>query len=475
VRLLLTLPFLLPLIALGWVALDEHREGSGVGLPEDAVGRILTAGGAPRVVVLAERSPAAWVFDPEGRPVGKLDPPEGNLGSNSPATLPFIDGDRLLYLAGRSDEPPQVVYLGQLPLAGGARRAVATRLPAPVPFEARRGDPLPAGSAPLVLGCAPGYLVKTTRGWAPLGREDARPEGCRPLSQVPPPPDLPLRTRLFAEVAAGDGPLALGAAFAPPPELEVIDQDRQRVWVIRPPKAAPVWGQVLVAGPWVLFSGRSCRLGTLRLTLADLRERGRRESRWTVEQPLDPRPACDRSPVEAWVCDCGLRLRLSGAELAFRAQDGAAQEPGALRECRQLHPLRENVAPWEGARALRADGVRYLVESPRTIRAISGGRQLWRRTIPGPAWILGATDSTLLVVAVPDRLLVIDRQSGASRGAQQLDALWDPLEGRPSLTRWIGQVGERGYFLLVRSKRWLMRIRETALVVFDGERARVVD
>jgi hypothetical protein len=145
-----------------------------------------------------------------------------------------------------------------------------------------------------------------------------------------------------------------------------------------------------------------------------------------------------------------------------------------LRECQQMHPLRENVAPWEGARTLRADGARYQIESPRAIRATSGDRQLWRRTIPGPAWILGATDSTLLVVAVPDRLLAIDRKSGASRSAQQLDALWDPLEGRPSLTRWIGHVGERGYFLIVRSKRWLQRIRETALVVFDGEGARVV-
>ena len=472
---LLVVPFLVPLLAVGWGALQERGVDTGL-LPERAQGRLVRVAGSWRVVVLGMHTARALVFEKTGRLLGEVKP-SSFVGTQA---LPFVDGDRIVFPVGRKGTPIEEVVVGQLPFGGGVSQAVRLGLPAPMSAQAPDGELQPQVPQ-LALSCADRLLLHTTRGWAQVFPSAgavaplvARPAtGCRPIPPTRRRPELPIPTRAFAEVWIEGRPLALGAPHIPPAFVTALSPGRRRYHGVQPPAGAATRGHALVANNWVLFLGRLCRLRTLRLTLADS---SLGKVRWTSERPMDLPPSCSQQQLpQAWICRGGVRLGLAGGELAFHLEDGTSVDPRGLKECQRMHPMRERVAAWEGARTLEQGDVLYRVEAGYALRATRGARQLWRHALPGPSWILGATARDLLVVAVPDLLLVFDRRTGTPRTRLRVPALHDPLEGRPSLTQWIGAASGRGYFLLVRSKPWLMRIQTTTLAIFDGERIKLVE
>jgi hypothetical protein len=139
-----------------------------------------------------------------------------------------------------------------------------------------------------------------------------------------------------------------------------------------------------------------------------------------------------------------------------------------------MGPLRKNVPAWEGGRTLDLDGIRLRVnDEPPRLLASRGGQELWRSPLPGPGYVIGATEEDVLMVIPPDRLEVIARSNGQRRTTIHHSALFDPLEKRPSPCQWIGHAGRRAYWLITRTREWLVRIPEVVLAVFDGQRVRI--
>jgi len=507
---LLLLPFFVPVLALAW-SLRQERP---LRLSELAQGRLLSHRGLERLVLFDLDRLGARVFDLEAKLIGTLAPRPMQPGLQT-TTLPFVDGDRVLYLGGRADGPIDRALVGVLPLAGGNEHPISYSLPAPVPARIA-GAPVPLleGARDLALGCGPDLmLLRTSAGWArlpvraceegtgcdrPAGGEPAPgggpstrdmrcarlverpPAGCRPLAWPVLRPEIPPHTAVFGEAMVDGISVVLGAPYSPPPFLLVVPSDRSWLRMVRPPRDQPVLGGALARGQWVLFAGRDCVMGTLRLTLADLSELARRSSRWTVERLFEPGPGCAAGQLPpAWICPGSLQLQLGDTRLALRLEDGEeAESHSGQPGCRRMRPLRVDVPPWEAAGLLQVGPVRYRIESVRSrplLVAARDGRRLWTSSLPDRGMILGATGRELLLLLAPDRLQVVDQRDGRHVRQLRVPELYDSDEQRPSLTQWIGHVGSRGYFLLVRSQRWMMRLRRTYLAVYDGERVRLVE
>jgi len=396
-------------------------------------------------------------------------------------TLPFIDGSRVVYLAG--DEAVDVALLGDLPLDGGTRQARVLRLPAPVPVTVANEVPLLEGAdlATTVLRCGEQLLLRTTRGWArlssPVRLLRAPPADCRP---IPPPvfrPEVPPAAALAWEITVQGRPLMLTAPYLPPPHLRVMTADRLALGLIQPPRDYPVLGGALTLDRWVLLAGRDCPMRTLRLTLADVTRRG---ARWTVELPLNAKQHCSAADLpRAAICPHSLRLRTRGATIHLDLEQGTMLDHAA-GPCRPMHAPRRHAHPFEAARQLEVQGTRYRVsgESVLELTATRASHIVWRHALPHTArqaMILGATANELLLVIAPDRLYVVHRLHGAHLHSGTLPEMFDPLEQRASLTQWIGHVGDRGYFLLVRSERWLIRLRRTCLALYEDGAVTLVE
>ena len=467
-RWLLLLPFLAPAAAV--VCSVAAERGTHEVLAEHTQGRLWPHRGTHRLVLFDVYSPRLWVYDLDGKMIGEL----GGPGATKEA--PLVAGRRVLFVGA------QTAVVGRIPLDGGEVRAAEHELPAPVAATYLHAYfPLRVGPSPLALACPKGVtLVRTEAGWARLSPEGARivrrPGGCRPMRSLGYRPEIPIPDTLSLATSLGPrGGAVLGAPFTPVPYVVGLTPDRRALLRVTPPREEPTLGTALVAGPWVLLVGRRCRMGELRLTLGCLTDPPGVPHRWSSRLLLDSARGCrpDRVPA-ASICGGQLQLKLPDSTAAWRLEGGARVDPAPAR-CARMRPLQRGRPAWVSGQELRV-GNKTLYRIDRRELSASTGDSIgvnWVVSLPSAGHILGATDRHLLVQLVPDRLLVLDRRDGSEVLASRVAELHDPVERRPSLTQWIGHVGSRAYLLVVRSQRWLQRIRETHLMIYDGERVRV--
>jgi hypothetical protein len=453
-----------------------------VGLPEAEAELELEPG---RVVLYSASSAEVRVHSLDGKRLGRLraDPPAGTQG------LPLRDAEWILYLGGQPQSSVHEVHLGPLPVQGNLR----TRrfiLPGPVPIRSLEKQASEVAAPwPLALRCGGEILLRLERGWARLALgpgkryrrqspppraprfEGQPPATCRPLRPLLQRQQTPVERALLDEVWLGGVPFLLGAPRVPPPYLVLVSPERRRVRWLGPPEGSAVAGSAVRSGRYVLFHGRACGIGELRLTLADLEDPRWRPSLWSTVLPI-ARRGCRPGPIAAQICSGAapvVRIEEAGRVATYRAEDGASVPDPGVSGCKPFGELRRDAAAWEAARTLQVGSWRYRLEPGPGGRLLllagEGGASSsprWQRSLDAPAYLLGATDDAVLLVA-KDVLEVRERSSGAVRSRQRLAALrTEPSEPAP-VCRFIGGVGRRAYFLV--------QARTAELVFFDGERA----
>jgi hypothetical protein len=465
-RWLLVLPFLAPLVALAISAAVER--GTVEVLAEQTQGRLVLHRGTHRVVLFAIHTARAWVYDLDGRKIGEL------KASGSTKMVPLVAGSRVLFIG------EQRAVVGRLPLDGGEVAGVEHELPAPVAAEYLHAYfPFRLGTSPIAFACPDVTLIHTAAGWVSLSRQGSRavprpPSGCRAMESLGYRPEIPIPSVLSLETRLdGDRTAVVGAAYGPVSYVLGVTPDRDRLLWVAPPKEEPTLGTALVSGCWVLLAGRHCRLGELRLTLGCLTDPPGRPYRFSKLLFRDSSPVCQPDHVPAAsICDDQLQLELPEGIVAWQLDSGARTEPRG--RCTPMRRLQSGRPARVSGQALRMGKVLYRIDA-RELSTSVGGAVDWVASLPAAGHILGATDDHLLVQLAPDRLHVLARRDGSHVRTARIAELHDPIENRPSLAQWIGHVGKRAYFLLVRSQRWRQRIRETHLMMYDGERVRVVD
>jgi hypothetical protein len=481
----LVAPFVL---LIGLLVAGVVRRPSTPTLPQHAEGRLLSYGGVRRVVLFEHDAPRVTVLDAEGRLVGQLDEP---LTAGHAAMGPWLARDRVLYLTGDRVRLERDVVVGVVPFGGGSTVGRHYRLPADVALEMAGLHDETIAARPLAQLCgASSILLRTHRGWARLEATPAvrqrRPQapspaelvgapaaGCVPLSPVGHREERPSPTGLFDEVWIEGRPHVLSAPQ--PQHASLIAPDGRVDRVLEPPKHMLVSGSALRYGRWLLFYGRSCEVGELRLVLSDLRDARRSTNLWWRVVGVEPFDGCtaDLAPSAA-ICgapdDERLRVDLAGGPRFFALRTGESASP--VGGCRPLVALRRDAPYWEGGRTLEADGVRYRLDGwPLSLSASRGGTALWRRAIGAPTTILGRrrAGGELLLVHDLRELWVVDRASGQRRAVLRLPPGPPPTSWRwPSRAQWIGEEGGRAYWLMHGDQR--MR-----LLIFDGSALRSIE
>lgn len=485
---LLLLPFCAPLVALGVAA---SRPGPPGGVAGAAEGRVLAHRSSYRVAVFARSQVEVQVFDLDGGALGSL--------AASPLaaaqTVPFLDGDTVLYLGGRGREPVVEAHVGLLPLDGGTAFTVPYRLPRHVPFElAGDHETLVRADAPLALRCGRDVLLlRTGGGWARLQVKAGRPfrprrgqrrppppevapllqrpapAGCRPMAHLGHRPPVPAESGILDEVWLDGAPYLLAGSRVPPPYLTLIAPDRSLDRLIEPPRESAPRGAVLRQGRWVLFHGRGCEIGQIDLVLSDLRDSRRRPSLWARTVPMASFAGCRPDlPPPAWICPLRslVQVEVGEVDAAWSLATGRALAPVSRAErstCWPMRPMRTEVGSWEAGRTLQSGSEMFRVmPGPPRVEVSRAGQRLFVTPLHSPGYILGATGDSLLVVEPPTNLLVVDRHDGQIRRSLREPALHDAEQDRPAPCTWIGSLGSRAF--------WLIGGPVVRLAVFDGRR-----
>jgi hypothetical protein len=454
---------------------ERDEERAGLAAPFFTLGLELDARASPpRVLVYSRIAPALRVHDADGRGRGTL----RARGVAEVRWPPLFDADRrvVAYLGGGRESPVHDVHVGLLP-AGRDAPMRSYRLRSPAILRPR--------DAATAFACGAEIRLQVVDGWALLPLEgppqprrrpsfadttpSPPPPGCAPLAGAygARPQRIPIEHALYAELERQGRPHVLGAARVPPRSLVLVPPDRRGVRSLHPSRRFAVGGSVLRHGRHLLFFGRECEVGELRLALADIEDPAWRPGLWERVLPMTPFAGCrpDLAPA-ARVCRRTIALRVGAREHRLRLSDGAAAASDDDRErCDAMRELRRDAAPWEAGRTLEHDGERFRVEPAAHGHALVTSR--WRVQLARPAFILGATADAILLVDGAE-LEARERASGSLRARLRVPALHHLAERRPASCRWAGHVGRRGYFAVEGEAG-------DRAFVFDGDRVRALE